>query len=231
MQGVFGVAREGRRYHERLKPFPQTASAPPRLLIFTDLDGTLLDHHTYSFDAARTALARLDRAGIPVILTTSKTLPEVLELKQGLGNRVPCIVENGSSVWIPAGYFMADAPEQTEVLGLPVEAIRAAINALPAELRSKVRGFQDMSVDEVAAATELDRAGAKRAMQRSASEPFVWSGTDQEMRSPAGTACGFRRVSQAGRALLSCAGKGGQSRRSALGGRLSISAWIRLERF
>ena len=116
-----------------------------------------------------------------MILTTSKTLAEALDLKQRLGNRVPCIVENGSSVWIPAGYFAADAPEQTEVLGVPVETIRAAINALPSELRTKIRGFQDMSVEQVAAATELDREGAERAMQRSASEPFVWSGTDEEM--------------------------------------------------
>lgn len=164
-----------------MKTSPQTASVPPRILIFTDVDGTLLDHHTYSFDTARPALDRLDAAEIPVILTTSKTLPEVLELKQRLGNRVPCIVENGSSVWIPAGYFAADDPEQAEVLGVPVEQIRAAINALPSEFREKIRGFQDMSVEDVSAATGLDPADAARAMQRSASEPFVWSGTDEEM--------------------------------------------------
>ena len=34
-------------------------------LIYTDLDGTLLDHHTYSFDAARSTLAALKRARHP----------------------------------------------------------------------------------------------------------------------------------------------------------------------
>ena len=47
------------------------------LLVFTDLDGTLLDHDSYSFEPARPALARLRSAGVPVIPTTSKTLAEV----------------------------------------------------------------------------------------------------------------------------------------------------------
>ncbi|TKB45800.1 mannosyl-3-phosphoglycerate phosphatase, partial [Ferrimonas sediminicola] len=31
----------------------------PKLLVVTDLDGTLLDHHSYSFQPAEPALARL----------------------------------------------------------------------------------------------------------------------------------------------------------------------------
>ena len=42
-------------------------------VIYTDLDGTLLDHHTYSFDAARSTIAALSERGIPVIPCTSKT--------------------------------------------------------------------------------------------------------------------------------------------------------------
>ena len=48
-----------------------------RLIVFTDLDGTLLDHDDYSFEAARPALAKLETLNIPVILTTSKTATEV----------------------------------------------------------------------------------------------------------------------------------------------------------
>ena len=45
-------------------------------LIFTDLDGSLLDHHSYSFAPAVPLLAELDALGIPVIPITGKTLPK-----------------------------------------------------------------------------------------------------------------------------------------------------------
>ena len=54
------------------------------LLVFSDLDGTLLDHATYSFEPARPALDRLRNLGIPLILTTSKTAAEVAGLHAAL---------------------------------------------------------------------------------------------------------------------------------------------------
>ena len=50
----------------------------PTTLFFTDLDGSLLDHHSYSFAPAQPALDRLRDAGFPLILTTSKTLAAVI---------------------------------------------------------------------------------------------------------------------------------------------------------
>ena len=41
------------------------------VMVFTDLDGTLLDHDTYAFDAARPALAALTARAIPVVPVTS----------------------------------------------------------------------------------------------------------------------------------------------------------------
>ena len=49
------------------------------MLVFTDLDGTLLDHHDYSYDAALPTLRRLKKANIPLIFNTSKTAAEVEE--------------------------------------------------------------------------------------------------------------------------------------------------------
>lgn len=37
----------------------QTAGSGPPLLVFTDLDGTLLDHESYDWSPARPALNRL----------------------------------------------------------------------------------------------------------------------------------------------------------------------------
>jgi mannosyl-3-phosphoglycerate phosphatase len=75
------------------------------LVVFTDLDGTLLDHATYFFEPARPALDALAEAGIPVVLCTSKTRAETGRWRAALGNADPFIVENGGAAFVPADYF------------------------------------------------------------------------------------------------------------------------------
>ncbi len=61
----------------------------PFSIVFSDLDGTLLDHHTYSFQEATEALDALRKRAIPLILCTSKTRSELLDrLAVLLGGRV-----------------------------------------------------------------------------------------------------------------------------------------------
>lgn len=69
-------------------------------LCFTDLDGTLLNHDDYRYDAAIPTIQTLKKLGIPVIPTTSKTKAEVLELREALGLKDPFIVENGSGIFL-----------------------------------------------------------------------------------------------------------------------------------
>ena len=73
--------------------------------MFTDLDGTLLDHDTYGFEPALPALAMLAQKNIPVILNSSKTLVEILKIRSALGNCHPFIAENGSVVAVPEQTF------------------------------------------------------------------------------------------------------------------------------
>ena len=82
-----------------------------RFVIFTDLDGTLLDHHTYSYDAARPALERLRKSEIPLIMVSSKTRIEIEVLRTEIGNREPFIPENGGAIFIPDDYDLS-VPDQ-----------------------------------------------------------------------------------------------------------------------
>lgn len=154
----------------------------PRLpvLVFTDLDGTLLDHDDYSFAAAQPALSRLRELNIPVIPNTSKTLAELESLTKALNNPHPCIVENGSALCIPLGYF-AHAPAAAiahgyQVIRMATEytTVLQTLEQLRNELGVGFRGFHDMSADEVAAETGLSTEDAARARQRLCSEPLVW---------------------------------------------------------
>ena len=66
-------------------------------VVFTDLDGTLLEHSTYSFAEAEEALDLLRSQDIPLVICTSKTRSEVEFWRRLLGNEHPFIVENGGA--------------------------------------------------------------------------------------------------------------------------------------
>lgn len=141
----------------------------PALLIFTDLDGTLLDHETYAHAAAEPALARLRAAGVPVILASSKTAAEIAPLRAELGLVAhPAIVENGAGLLEPGD----DAPGDDGRYG----ALRAALERVPSALRVQFRGFGDMTHAQIAAATGLSPAAAGQAARRRHSEPGIWAG-------------------------------------------------------
>ena len=152
-----------------------------QLVVFSDLDGTLLDHDTYSFDAARPALERLGQAGVPLVLCTSKTRAEVEPLRAALDNDSPFIVENGGAIMIPDGYFSVEidaaASERSEgmvivPLGDPYEALVAALARASRDSGVRVRGFADMTDAEVAEATGLSLGQARLARRRDFDEPF-----------------------------------------------------------
>lgn len=150
------------------------------VLVFTDLDGTLLDHEDYSFSAAEPALALLRELHIPVIPNTSKTLAELEALNQAMDNPHPCIVENGSALCIPNGYF-EEVPGATAMHGYQVIRLAPEYSTLIEtlqQLRSEngyhFRSFYDMSAEQVAEDTGLSIGDAARAKQRLCSEPLVW---------------------------------------------------------
>lgn len=150
-----------------------------RLVVFSDLDGTLLDHHSYRWSAAQPALDKLSRAGVPVVLNSSKTVPELRALRDSLNNSAPFIVENGAAVVIPEGYF-DPGPERVESFGADHDHILAVL----ANLRKQgfaFRSFHDMSAAELAQLTGLTEIAAGLAKQRAGTEPLAWLGTGAEL--------------------------------------------------
>lgn len=180
----------------------------PSILFFSDLDGSLLDHHSYSFEPARPALAALNEAGLPLILTTSKTLAEADEINRALGKRQPVIVENGGAICFPDGHdypFEVTAHEhrlEYRVIRFspPYAQIRDFIAARRTARELPLTGFGDLDDAAVAAATGLPLADAARARDRLCSEPFSWSGSEPALAAfiDAAYAAGLR-VTRGGR--------------------------------
>lgn len=161
------------------------------LIVFSDLDGTLLDHDSYSFAPAEPALQDLARRRIPLILATSKTLSETRVLSDALANTAPLIVENGAAIAVPAAqrdaYPLAgDAiPDDGYLLlhlGADYARLRDFVERQRARHGYRVAGFGDMTVDDIVALTGLDRAGAALAARRCGSEPLVWNDDASRLR-------------------------------------------------
>lgn len=160
----------------------------PDLVIYSDLDGTLLDAEDYSFAAAQPALRMIRARGIPVVLCSSKTRAEIEVYRSRMGNEHPFIAENGGGIFIPQGYFTVplELPAQVGVedldgyhlvrLGAPYAEIRQRFAALRDRLGIKVCGFADMSDEEVAALTGLSTVEAALARRRDFEEAFVFEG-------------------------------------------------------
>ena len=151
----------------------------PRLILFSDLDGTLLDHASYDWSPAKPALERLAAADIPVVLNSSKTAAEVRSIRAQLGNTAPFIVENGAAVIIPANFFGA-GPEQVQTFGAPREQILALLNKCREE-GFQFRSFSDMSAAELASASDLSESEAELAKDRAGTEPLLWEGSGESL--------------------------------------------------
>jgi mannosyl-3-phosphoglycerate phosphatase len=148
-----------------------------RLIVFTDLDGCLLDARDYSFDAARPALDALRAAGIPLVLCSSKTRAEMEPLARRLGLATPLIVESGGAVVVPEGDEGGGESRLLFPLGVPRRALLSALPELAREAGVAVRAFSEMSAAEIAGLTGLGPDDAARALEREFDEPFVVLGT------------------------------------------------------
>ncbi|WAT03021.1 mannosyl-3-phosphoglycerate phosphatase-related protein [Rouxiella chamberiensis] len=149
------------------------------LVVFTDLDGSLLDHNDYSWQPAQEWLDRLRAARVPVILTTSKTAVEVdaLQEKLQLADQ-PFIAENGAMIRLPAGWHEDGSDRAGQIIGASYQAIRHTLVALRQRYDFEFRGFGDVGAQQVIDWTGLSPENAHQAMQREASEPIIWFGND-----------------------------------------------------
>ncbi len=152
----------------------------PLPVVFTDLDGTLLDLHTYDPGPAREAVARLLEHGIPIVFCSSKTRAEQLAYRRQLGIRDPFIVENGAAIFLPRRYFTipykarpAAHGLEVIVLGRSATEIRRALRTIRKETGLSFRGYHEMTVEEVARLTGLPPEAARWAMTREYSETIV----------------------------------------------------------
>ena len=159
-----------------------------KIVIFTDLDGTLLRADNYSFEEALPAIEEIRKRNIPLVIVSSKTRSEIEVYRKRLSNKDPFVVENGGAIFIPRGYFRSEMLGQYSpvrvgdydaiVLGASYDELRTVME----ELRQRgyrVKGFADLTVREISEITGLDTREAELSKEREFDEVFLIEDMDR----------------------------------------------------
>ncbi|MCC6412135.1 MAG: HAD-IIB family hydrolase [Saprospiraceae bacterium] len=151
-------------------------------VLFSDIDGTLIDHHTYDTRLAILAVEILKKKAIPLVFCSSKTFAEQVQLQQMIGIKQPMIVENGSGIVFPEGYFSKITTNSEPVSGgyrlvrltnVTWMGIRDILKRLNQNPGTALRGFSDTTDEELSEATNLHGADLGRARQRMFTETLL----------------------------------------------------------
>jgi mannosyl-3-phosphoglycerate phosphatase len=155
--------------------------------VFTDLDGTLLDDN-YSFLGSKPVIDQLLALNVRIIFSSNKTRFEIEHYREKLDVKDPFIVENGAAIFVPKDYFKTahnytQRTEQYDIfeLGVSYSKIRETLSRISEISACTVKGFGDMSAEEVANDSGLPLELAKLAKQREYTEPFKISSGESEV--------------------------------------------------
>ncbi len=151
-----------------------------KVVVFTDLDGTLIDLCDQSFEAALPSLELLKNKKIPVVFCSAKTRAEQEHLRRLLSVKDPFIVENGGAIFIPYSYFDFDFSYSKKIddykvieLGISYPKIREKIKDIKNRIGIDVIGFGDLSEEEISKITGLSKEASSLAKKREYDETLI----------------------------------------------------------
>lgn len=162
-------------------------------VVFTDIDGTLIDIFTREYGNTINLVRRLQEYGTSVVLCSSKTADEQVKIRKDLGidGKEPFIIENGGAIIIPRDYFkfenlteinkqydhykLKDKSNQYVVieLGQHREFVMAILNEIRKDTGIKFKGVSDMSIDELSQIVGMPYEDASRMAKREYGETII----------------------------------------------------------
>jgi len=155
----------------------QKKEKPTALLVFTDLDGSLMEHESYSIEPARGALESLFQRHYMVIMNSSKTAAEMCAVQQQIDLQAPFICENGAALQLLAD---GQVKSRRVEFGQPRDQWLPKVHSLREQHSFDFSGFADWSTERISELTGLDRHRAMLAAKREYSEPILWRGSTQQ---------------------------------------------------
>ena len=155
------------------------------LILITDLDGTLLGQHDFDFDLVKSDVINLLDSGHLLVLASSKTKAEIEGFCDELGRSVPFIYENGAGVenfslisgcTTPLNSHQNPKAIRTDALLTIWERY------ISLSLKSRCHFVKDMDRSAQQTCLGLGRTALDRAMKRSFSLPFTFSGSSSDLQ-------------------------------------------------
>ncbi len=152
-----------------------------KILIFTDLDGSLLHRDTFEFKKIKGYIKQILAKGIFIIPNTSKTKKEILEFNKELGEDLPYISENGATI---NGLDLLNSNLPKELILSREKDILANIfeESVPLSLQNKCKWLFEMDKEKQSLIFGLENKKLKMALDRNYSVPFIFEGSKNEKK-------------------------------------------------
>ena len=149
------------------------------LIIFTDLDGSLLHRDNFKFDEIKDYIKNLIDNEIIIIPNTSKTEKEIEEFIKELGSDLPFISENGSSI-SGLNLINPNFPKKIVLSRDKEELIKIFNSKVPEYLKAKCKFISDMNSKQQNNIFGLQENHLKNALNRKYTIPFLFEGDKKE---------------------------------------------------
>ena len=150
-----------------------------QILIFTDLDGSLLDHNNFEFREIQDFILKCIKNGIKIIPNTSKTKIEIQVFIDQLGQNLPFIVENGAAIHnLNLIHSKIKINDNSLVFSRSLsEILKQFKKNIPMDFQKRCMFLKDMTSTEQMKILGLNKKYLPFALNRDYSMPLVFDGS------------------------------------------------------
>ena len=150
-----------------------------QIIIFTDMDGSLLDKHTFKIDNIENYFRQLLKKGILIIPNSSKTEAELTDFNNQFNLNLSFISENGSSIH-GLNFINKNLPNKI-LLSRSIEEIYRIYNEnISKYLKQKITPILELEQDEQIKIFGLSLDKLRLAKERVHSIPIQFNGNEIE---------------------------------------------------
>ncbi len=157
------------------------SSTKKRILIFSDLDGTILSSVDYYPGPSLRAVNFALKQGMELALVSSKARAEIEYLQNNFGWNFPFISENGGAIYIPEKKALQKRPKNFTKdghfwkmeFGVTYDILCTTLRQIAIALQIKIMAFHHLTAEQVAELADLSLDQAKLAKMREFDEPFL----------------------------------------------------------
>ena len=149
------------------------------VVIFTDLDGSLLHRDTFKFDSIKDYIKSLVSKGVIIIPNSSKTEKEIEKFNEELGLNLPYISENGSSIH-GLNLITSNFPDKLVLSREKEELLKIYENKVPERLKEKCLQILKMNKKEKENILGQKDERLKYALNRKYTLPILFNGDKNE---------------------------------------------------